>query len=301
MSIIRVGFLLATGIVSYVVTTFLSRKKPDKEAAALPSPYTKDHFVKIDKGTFKVGSLRGDPDERPEQTVTLSYDFLMAKSEITHAQFAPFWRATGRYVMTISSRVAGFKGAKHPQVDINWYDAVAYCKWVGKRLKGEKWVEEALKTTDWEVRLPLEVEWERAAKGGDGAHEYPTRTGSGTEDGIVYWENSANHTAEVGSKAGHYVFWGKPGTPFSGEIYDLAGNVWEWLQDSGMRGYNKHPVTDPTGPIFFVFKEKRGIRGGSWYFQRQFARSANRHEADTKFEALDLGARCVIAPKKPQR
>ena len=105
-------------------------------------------------------------------------------------------------------------------------------------------------------RLPTEAEWEYAARAGTSGDRY------GNLGAIAWYEdNSGDRTHPVGRKAPNA--WG---------LYDMLGNVWEWVED----WYGDYPggaVTDPAGP---VSGSKRVSRGGSWYDSARYCRASYR-------------------------
>jgi formylglycine-generating enzyme required for sulfatase activity len=211
----------------------------------------------VPAGGFLMGSTDADgqaeDDEKPQHTVYLDA-FWIDRTEVTNAQYRKCVEA-GTCEAPVPCPVWGGEAtfddqttkANHPVVCVRWYDAAKYCQWAG-------------------VRLPTEAEWEKAARGTDG-RVYPwgnsfdgsrldfcdsncqreqARTVTNASDGY-------SRTAPVGSyPAG--------ASPYG--LLDMAGNVWEWVNDWYDSGYyGRSPARNPPGPDT---GQRRVIRGGSW-------------------------------------
>lgn len=227
-----------------------------------------DDMVLVPAGEFSMGSPEGDPDEKPAHKVQISA-FFMDKYEVTVKQYAAFLQESG------GDRPAEWKtmnktaNQNRPVMGVDWAEAARYCKWVGKR-------------------LPTEAEWEKAARGTDG-RLYPWGNDPPTPLHANYGKKEwNNHEAlvPVGTlEAGK--------SPYG--IYDMAGNVWEWVSDWYDNDYYKNSPSDsPAGPPTGGFKV---IRGGSWNTSARNLRAADRYFDPPSFRSQYVpGFRCAKNP-----
>lgn len=254
--------------------------------------------VRIPKGTFMMGSPDGDTEaydaEKPQHEVTLTRDFYMGKYEVTAAQYADFLNAAGVAKAEVGSiakhAVDGYgeqnlflvnQGGWTPQWNdatnrweadgntpmtfVTWFGAKAYADWIGGS-------------------LPTEAQWEYACRAGTTtAYSFGDDPAS-LGDYAWYLENteSINGPSPVGTK--------KP-NPWG--LYDMYGNVWEWCSDWYGSDYYSDPSagTDPTGPASGGY---RVLRGGSWYHNARYCRSAHRDAADPVIAYFYYGFRVVF-------
>jgi formylglycine-generating enzyme required for sulfatase activity len=258
----------------------------------------------IPAGEYRMGTSEGSDglaDEHPERLVFL-HPFFLDRFEVTNQDYAAFVQSTGHRPPTNNSpdstiwngAVPPQPIARHPVVNVSWEDAVAYCRWSGKR-------------------LPTEAEWEKAARGTDG-RRYPwgndwswTKANSAS-----YW---ANRTIEFQSGADWEAFWIKgDGARLAREhgingevltlpvgsfpdavspygIHDLAGNAAEWVQDwYDPNYYRSAPLTDPTGPERGAIKS---MRGGSWLKPAISLRTSDRDWGTMDSRPSGTGFRCA--------
>lgn len=225
-------------------------------------------------GRFTRGSNHGGRDEMPLNEISLP-GFAIDIHPVTNEQFVRFLEAMGGekdannndIIRLRDSRIKRSGGklsiesgyAKHPVVGVAWYGAVAYAKWVGKR-------------------LPTEAEWEIAACGGLDDCVYPT--GSNIERSQANFFSS-DTTAVMSYPANGYG------------LYDIAGNVYEWCQD--WYDYHYYDISlqepeNPKGPLQGVY---RVLRGGCWKSLKEDMRCAHRHRNNPGTMNGTYGFRCA--------
>jgi formylglycine-generating enzyme required for sulfatase activity len=198
-------------------------------------------FVLIPAGTFTMGSEDGDSDERPARQVTISRPFYLGKYEVTQGQ----WQAV------MGNNPSLFQGdAKLPVEQVWWSDVQDFIGKLNAKEGGNRY------------RLPTEAEWEYAARAGStSAYSFGNET-SLLGEYAWYRDNSGGKTHPVGQLKPNA--WG---------LYDMHGNVMEWVQDWYGR-YSEQSVRDPQGP---PSGSHRMRRGGAWNSVATVCRSANRY------------------------
>jgi hypothetical protein len=200
-----------------------------------------DQFSLIPAGSFQMGSLDGDDDEQPVHTVNITRDFLLQKTEVTQHQ----WKS----VMGSLPNGVSLCGETCPIAGVSLNDVRAFVDTLNAR-EPEKG-----------YRLPTEAEWEYAARAGT-TGDYG---GTGAlEDMGWYAGNSGGNVHFVAEKEANA--WG---------LYDMHGNVMEWVQDYYLATYYAiSPTDDPPGPG--PTSSGWVIRGGAAHLPAAEARSANR-------------------------
>jgi len=211
-------------------------------------------MVQIPAGTFTMGDNKGEYYEKPEHQVKLS-SFYIGTTEVTQAQWKKVMGKNPSY----------FKGDNLPVEQVSWLDIQKFIKKI-KEITGKTY------------RLPTEAEWEYAAKGGQN-YKY-----SGSDNlGDVAWyvDNSGSKTHPVGQKK-----------PNGYGLYDMSGNVWEWCSDwYGSDYYKNSPQNNPQGASS---GSDRVSRGGSWFYDADYCRSANRDGRSPDNRYYNLGFRLVL-------
>jgi formylglycine-generating enzyme required for sulfatase activity len=190
----------------------------------------------IPAGSFVAGCTEGDrlcdDNERPPQAVTLNAGFDLMAAEVTVDQYRAFALASGRPV----PRQPHESASDHPVVNLTWQEAAAFCEAAGGR-------------------LPTELEWEFAARGGPGGTRFTT--------GVQLIPDAMNGPGVRGRDR-----WGMSSPvrafpPGAFGLYDMTGNVWEWTASWYREGerWSQPPSADPA-PDSDDYR--RTIRGGSW-------------------------------------
>ncbi|MDH4228871.1 MAG: formylglycine-generating enzyme family protein [Nitrospirota bacterium] len=232
-------------------------------------------MIKIPAGPFLMGSNKEDTegraqefgsmkpwylDEHPQQKVVLP-GFLIDRTEVTVAAYALFLHATGSPLPN-AWQGEGPDQRDRPVTGVNWFQADAYCTWLGKR-------------------LPTEAEWEKAARGTDG-REFPW----GNEFDPMRGNTGATRLGSV-MPVGHFP---EGASPYG--VLDMVGNVWEWTGS----WYLPYPGSDYRSDDFG--EKYRVIRGGGWggvghYTLDHFYRTPYRFYIDPSIAFNDAGFRCA--------
>ncbi|MBU6383681.1 MAG: SUMF1/EgtB/PvdO family nonheme iron enzyme [Verrucomicrobia bacterium] len=230
-------------------------------------------MVVIPGGHYVRGSSEGARDEMPRHKVNLA-SFALDIHPVTNEQFVRFLQAMGGekdhnnndIIRLRDSRVKRSAGkliiesgyGKHPVVGVTWYGAVAYAKWIGKR-------------------LPTEAEWEAAAAAGRETI-YPS--------GIDIERSQANFFSSDTTSVMSY-----PPNPFG--LYDMAGNVYEWCQDWYAYNYYDASSVEPDNPLGPPQGVYRVLRGGCWKSLKEDLRCSHRHRNNPGAVNGTYGFRCA--------
>ena len=257
--------LMVTPLHSDASTKIKHKNKPNTEETpnARPAKVIKDcsvcpELVVVPPGSYKMGSNSGG-DEVPVHSVTFSQPFALGKTEITQGQ----WKA----IMGNNPSRFTSSGDNLPVERVSWNDA-------------QEFIHKLNSKTGKEYRLPSEAEWEYACRAG-AMQEY---CGNDNIDKVAWYYNSDDPKGNVGAKT-HPVA-GKNANALG--LYDMSGNVWEWVEDS----YHANYVGAPTdGSAWSGDGARRVLRGGSWDFTPLNLRATNRNGEDPTTRDSDVGFR----------
>ncbi|MDA1000747.1 MAG: SUMF1/EgtB/PvdO family nonheme iron enzyme [bacterium] len=235
---------------------------PPKEARAIPSPPkpasrkmaapalalrpSYANMVEVPGGHYEMGIVaeppeknekkkrrrRGKAEQKTEKKKGIPVvvkPFRLDRFEVTNAMYARFVRETGHPAPPFWER-PHFHGEHIPVVGVSWHEARAYCAWAGKR-------------------LPAEKEWEFAAKGGAMGRPYPWGSKLEDRNAVYGLPPDRGGPKAVGRRP-------EGASPYGAE--DMAGNVWEWVEDTF------RARLEDSQPIVRGGKAYRTLRGGSW-------------------------------------
>jgi formylglycine-generating enzyme required for sulfatase activity len=224
-------------------------------------------MVALPVGEFLMGSPEDEKgrfsNEGPQHRVTIDRRFAIGRYAVTFDEYDHFCVSTKRE----KPWDAGWSRGRRPVIEVSWRNAVAYCAWLANE-------------TGQPYRLPSEAEWEYACRAGT-----TTRYTFGdaiTPKDANYSESKLGKTTEVGAYPPNA--WG---------LYDMHGNVWEWVEDIYHDSYQGAPINgtawiDSEGENSSRY---RVLRGGSWNINPRFLRSAFRYWGGPDIRNNNLGFR----------
>lgn len=231
-------------------------------------------MARIPAGEFQMGSAAGNEDEQPAHRVRITQPFEMSKCEISQAQWETVMAdphagpSAGRPTpqgAVVGSAPSHFKGPSLPVDNVSWDDIQVFLKRLNARDPGQRY------------RLPTEAEWEYACRAGK-------PDAASLEATTWYKQNSDARTQPVAQKQPNA--WG---------LYDMLGNVSEWVQDwYAADYYAQSPATNPQGPESGSY---RVYRGGCWFDADKYCRPALRRFDFPVSRFYNVGFRVVRTPR----
>ena len=278
------------------------RKAKEEAALKARARALVGEMVEISRGSFKMGFNSSDIEwglsngskeewenwSTPLHKVRFDYDFSIGKYEVTLGQFKQFvsstgydmgnrcityedgewdWRDNVSYLNPVFSQ-----SDTSPVVCVSWDDAISYIDWVNKEL--------GLRDSLYRYRLASESEWEFAARGGSSTRFYWGDSDDGASRYAWYGKNSGGKTHAVGQKE-----------PNNYGLYDMSGNVWEWVSDCWNESYSGAPSDGSSWEDGNC--KRRVLRGGSWSGLSNLIRSALRSRYYTDYRFINVGFRLL--------
>ena len=223
--------------------------------------------------------------EIPEGTWTFKYQdkwrniylkrFFISRYLVTNSQYQSFIDGRGyederwwQDLIKPEPEKPSWPQPNRPREKVDWYEAVAFTRWLSKQL-------------GFDISLPTEQQWEKAARGEDGREYYPWGERFETGDTNVFDLSAGEQNLEQTSAVGLYPHRASPY-----DVLDMAGNVWEWC----LNKYDKpdYIQADNSGDM-------RVVRGGSWSDYPEYARCANRTRGNPDYRYGSRGFRVVCS------
>ncbi len=225
-------------------------------------------WVRIVGGSFRMGSESGGFDEKPVRVVRVR-DFELSKTEVTVRQYRKFVEATGHRAPTecdLGQPSWGLAGRDdHPVTCVSWEDANAFAKWAGGR-------------------LPSEAEWEYAARSGGREQVYPWGDAKADCSRAVMDDGSGEG---CGKGEATFPVCSKPAGNTAQGLCDMAGNVWEWVED----WHGPYGEAPRDGSARTRAGQDKVLRGGGWGDSAWDTRAAIRVRLSPGYRDFLLGIR----------
>lgn len=256
--------LIAAVLALWVGSAGAQQRKPFEVFRDCPAC---PELVALPAGRFVMGSGDGQQNEMPARPVTLARPFAIGRFETTFDE----WDAC------VAARACTTKPDDHkwgrsrmPVMNITWYDAKEYVAWL-TRLTGRAY------------RLPTDAEWEYAAR-------------AGTVTAFWWGDTLEPNRANCRDCTGQWLHGGKafpvgsfPPNPWG--LYDMSGNLWEWIEDC----WNTSNLGAPADGRARLTGDcnSRVMRSGAWYYVSKNMRSSWRFKNDARVRSYWLGVRVV--------
>ncbi|MBP7462169.1 MAG: SUMF1/EgtB/PvdO family nonheme iron enzyme [Candidatus Delongbacteria bacterium] len=278
----------------------------------MQAAHEKMKLIPAQSSSFEMGSTRGNSDEQPVHSVRFTYSYWMDTTEVTQADYSTVMNAAySNYAAPSWGNPHGV-GARYPVYAVEWSDAVLYCNALSKRdgldtvysyqsISGHPGNGSEVKGIGMDMqasgyRLPTEAEWEYACRAGTtgdfywgkDCDPYPASSSDSTEIGryAVWSGNSWNLSADISGFGTHPVAELEPNAY---GLYDMSGNVYEWIND-WYADYTSDEQVDPTGASEESY---HFVRGGSWGNSAWYLRSSNRSFTSPDYYIYFCGFRTV--------
>ena len=219
--------------------------------------------VYVKGGVFLMGSEEGENDEKPTHDVEVR-DFYMGETPVVQA----LWQAV------MGNNPSSNQGDTLPVERVSWDECQAFCKKLNALCSSQL-------PEGYVFALPMEAEWEYAARGGSLSNNFKYSGSNNIDDVAWYRDNSGRKTHPVKQKSANEL-----------GLYDMSGNVWEWCLD-WYGDYRDYDTENPTGASSGSY---RVLRGGSWGSYAQFCRVSSRNGYSPGGRYYYYGFRVVLVP-----
>lgn len=236
-------------------------------------------MVWLPKGRFTMGSPNSESghsvNEGPQHEVNINYDLAVGKYAVTFDEWAACVNGGG-CASKPNPGDSGWGRGRRPVIDVSWNDAKEYVAWLSRK-------------TGKSYRLLSEAEWEYAARGGTTTPFYTgecINTSQANHDGRDDYNRCGAKTGTYLAKTqavGSYA-------PNAWGMYDMAGNVWQWVEDVYHNNYSGAP-SDGSAWVSGGDQLRRVLRGGSWNYDPANLRSANRFRNNAAVSYVSFGFR----------
>jgi formylglycine-generating enzyme required for sulfatase activity len=256
------------------------------------------------KEGFRMGSRGNDADEEPIHRVRVPHDFFLGKFVVTQEQYA----AVASKVPALKKRAdpSHFKGRRNPVERVDWREANRFCDWLTRNVPATHFPDGFNRFC-----LPTEAEWEYACRGGTETEYYSGDGESALAEVGWYGENSGATTHPEDQPVN--------GTPerHPAGLVGMHGNVWEWCHDEYKNGCYRRRVDGDVDPAWeqrrrdwisgldsiLKVPDHRScvLRGGSWFCDARYCRSAYRIRWRPDDRSDDVGFRvCLVRGPAPE-
>jgi formylglycine-generating enzyme required for sulfatase activity len=240
-------------------------------------------MIAIPPGRFMMGAAKGEEgaseDEFPQHEVKIDYGFALGQHTVTFAEWDAA-SAAGAKLEKPSDQ--GGRRGNRPVINVSWQDAQAYITWLNDKL--------GLAGRKDAYRLPSEAEWEYACRAGEVARWHFGNDEKQLGEYAWYASNAGSESQPVGQKE-----------PSRFGLFDMHGNVWEWCEDAWHSSYGEAGRPDDGTAWIGPNSSSRVLRGGSWYVDPRFLRSAIRVDWAPTYRYNDIGFRLARTVSPPNR
>lgn len=290
-------------LASFVVTNAQAQTSATTASQRSAQPVVRENskdglkYAWILPGKFQMGCSSGDDhcreNEKPSHPVKISHGFWMGQTEVTVQAYKRFVQSTRKAMPPeayLSGRPlnSGWKNGAMPIDDVSWYEARDFCVWAGGR-------------------LPTEAEWEYAARGGspqsrygelDDIAWYGDNSGRNRLDSTRILKEDADSFVNRLLKNDSRIREVAQKRPNDFGLFDMLGNVWEWMNDTYSDGYySTSPEMDPPGPAEGPYRSLRGLSFVSDPVTVRVSIRNPTHPPDHR--GSSIGFRCVANLKGP--